>query len=304
MSVCIAIPTYMREAVLIESLNQVFSLGRLPDEVIVVDQTPGHEVGTERFLEQASFAGKIRWIKQATANLPMARNRALRESSSDVVIFIDDDVVLCQGFVGEHLKNYEDPKVIAVSGCVVEERHINSVPKEVKAGRSVMMDYRNLQLYGQKKIYGIARMGGCNHSVRRKKVLELGGYDENYIGTALGEDADLAIRIVRSGGVVVYDPEAELEHLMSSEGGCRIKVDGKQRPEWMLSFSEIYFFRKHFFPGKTYWQEVFVKKFRKYVLRRDNVFKPWRLPWAFASYLYSIVRAGVANCKEKGMKTP
>jgi len=287
----------MRESVLVESIKQVLSLGRMPDEVIVVDQTPVHEVETEKFLEQASLAGKIRWIKQTTANLPMARNRALREASSEVVIFIDDDVVLCQDFVGEHIKNYEDPKVIAVAGRVIEDRHINMVPRDVKAQRSVMMDYRDFPLYGQKKIYGVARMGGCNHSVRRKRILELGGYDENYIGTALCEDADLAIRIRQSGGVVVYDPEAELEHLMSSEGGCRIKINSKQRPEWMVSFSELYFFRKHFFPGKTYWQEVFLNKFRKYVLRRDNVFKPWRLPWAFVSYLYSIVRAGVVNGK-------
>ena len=77
-TVCIAIPTYNRERVLLDTLEQVLAQDPPADEVLVVDQTVEHERETEEYLSHAHEEGKIRWVKHQPPNLPGARNRALQ----------------------------------------------------------------------------------------------------------------------------------------------------------------------------------------------------------------------------------
>ena len=39
------------------------------------------------------------------------------------------------------------------------------------------------------------------------------------------------------------------------------------------------------------WRDLLVTNVRKYVLRRDNVSRPWRIPWSIGSYGYSVLLA-------------
>ena len=289
-TVAVAIPTYRREQVLVDTLNQVLEQQPPPNEIIVVDQTPVHEPGTEAFLRRTAATGRLIWLRQETPNLPQARNRALGVSSCDVVIFVDDDVVLPQGFVARHQSRYTDASVSAVAG---------RIEQEVWRERSAVawpraMDYRYFALNVAVPARGIARMGGCNHSVRRTALLDIGGYDENYIGWAYAEDSDAAVRLWKSGKCVVYDPEAVLTHLAIPAGGCRTADPALRRPEWMLSFPALYYAVRHLWPTLYFWREVAVWRVRQFVLRRATVTRPWKLPWAVASYSYALARAVVA----------
>src|SRR5436190_18002406 len=101
-TVAVAIPTYLRGQVLLDTIEQVLAQDPSADEVVVVDQTPEHYPEVQAKLQGWHNAGRIKWVHQTTPNLPMARNTAVRESTSDVIIYIDDDVVLVPGFVGHH----------------------------------------------------------------------------------------------------------------------------------------------------------------------------------------------------------
>src|SRR5260370_1119545 len=87
--VAVVIPTYQRERVLIDTVRLVLAQDPPPDEVLVIDQTPKHEPDTLDFLRTQSRAGVIRWIRQQPPNLPAARNRGLRDATSDIVLFLD-----------------------------------------------------------------------------------------------------------------------------------------------------------------------------------------------------------------------
>jgi GT2 family glycosyltransferase len=288
-AVTLAIPTYRREKVLTETIEQVLAQAPVASEVLVVDQTPEHEEDTSRQLREWADAGAIRWIRQETPNLPQARNRALREASGGIVIFIDDDVILDPGFVGEHAKYYTRSEVVAVAGRVVQAKGWNYGPRPPSWPR--VLDHRYFRMDGLEPAEGIATFPGGNHSVRRHAMLALGGYDERYIGWAYREDTDAAVRLWRAGGTIVFAPEASLLHLAAPCGGCRIKGPDIRRPEWMLSFPACYFTVRHLLGTSRGWFDLLVGNVRKYVLRRENVFCPWRVPWAFASYVYSAARA-------------
>ena len=263
----------------------------LADEILVIDQTPEHEANTESSLKEWHESGKITWIKHSPPNLPGARNRALRETKCDIIIFIDDDVVIEHDFVRRHFHNYKDPETAAVGGRIIQEG--KRKPRTPKKPWPRVMDPVFFDHSGKVRVSGIASFQGCNHSARVKVLRAIGGFDETYIGLAHREESDVAIRLWKAGYRIDFDPEAVLTHLAASSGGCR-KHDSMR--EWKISFPSLYFSVRHWFPNRWFWQHIFIKGIRTFVLRRENVVRPWLLPWAFAAYWYALARAfSIAN---------
>ncbi len=288
-SVSVAIPTFRREAVLVRTVRQVLAQEPPADEVLVIDQTDRHELPTEAFLDEGNTAGRIRWIRHQLPNLPAARNRALREASSEVVLFIDDDVDLPKDLVARHAVNYSDPAVIAVCGRVVQARRPWLIASRTAWPRR--LDPLYFRPDGRERLIGIAALQGGNHSVRRERVIARGGYDENYIGWGFREESDLALRLWRAGDLIVFDPEAWLTHLQEPGGGCRYEGEERPLPDWMIAFPGAYFAMRHLFPTREFWKEILVSNFLRSVARMPNARRPWRLPFAVASYAVGVARA-------------
>jgi hypothetical protein len=134
--------------------------------------------------------------------------------------------------------------------------------------------------------------------VTAEMMEKVGGYDPNYIGQVIRDDTDFAIRIWKAGGLIVYDPEAHLLHLAAPGGGNRVKL-GVKPVEWKVAFSRNYFAWCHLFPSREFWWMTLFQDQRETAFRKYNVFRPWRIPWAFLSYWYSVARAGGAAFKRK-----
>jgi glycosyltransferase involved in cell wall biosynthesis len=299
LTVAICIPTYNREAVLIDTLRYALDQCRPADEILVIDQSEDHELETNAALQRLSAEGTICWIKHAPPNLPGARNRAVRETKCEILIFIDDDVIFERDFVDRHLRNYHGSDVAAVAGRVIQANKGYEMKGRARPWPR-LLDYRFLRLDGDMRIEGIANFPGGNHSVRRSALLEIGGYDENYIGSALREESDAAIRLWKCGKAIVYDPTASLVHLAAPGGGCRIAADRRRsRPEWTLSFATAYFGFRHLFPRPVFWEEALIRNLRRYPLRRENVVKPWRLPRALYAYVVAVMRAAIASIAQQ-----
>ena len=302
-TVCIAIPTYNREKVLVDTLKSVKALDPAPEEVLIVDQTAAHEKDTEEFLERAEKEGWIRRIRQQPPRVTTARNQLIAEAKSEIIVFIDDDVELPKDFLAQHLKNYSEEKVVAVAGRV---RQAKEVPYPKPWGRkwSRVLDYKYLSVFSMERVEGVANFMGCNHSAKTEVLRKIGGYDTNYRGQSLFEETDLAVRIWKAGGLIVYDPEAHLFHYFASVGGCRIPAVGKAYPEWWVPFNRHYFAFRHLRYIREFWWCLFFKDLRETVLRKANLKIPWVIPWAFFSYFYSMFQAArLAHKKESEEKS-
>jgi len=286
LSVCVAIPTYNREQVLIDTIQQVLKQEPLADEILVIDQTEEHKSGIEAYLSNADQEETIRWIKHSPANLNGARNRAVQETSCDILILIDDDVELVSGFIEKHARNYLDLSIVAVAGRTIQAN--GNTPAATSTPWVRPFGYEPFALDGTKRIEGVASFIGANLSVRVTSIREIGGFDENYHGPLYNE-SDAALRLCERGGVIVFDPEAEVYHKQYNDGGVREKQ--KKHPEYWMSFSTVYFHMKHFFPGWYFWKQVIFIQFRRRALRKEIVFRPWRIPWALLCYMYSFCLA-------------
>jgi len=270
LTVAVGVPTYNRGSVLLATLAQILALDPPPDEIIVVDQSDWYPEGVRERLEELGAAGVIRYIYQRLPNLPAARNRILAEARSDVVIFVDDDVELAPGFVAAHARNYCDDTVWAVAGRV---RQRLGWPRRWRPRRwRKELDYRFFNFEGTER-GDVGSFPGVNHSVRRRRVLDLGGYDEGYTGVALREETDLALRILEAGGRIVFEPDAYLLHLSAPTGGCRVAQWG----DMSAALCNLRFVRKHW--RRLGWVSVLElwHTWRLGVLNRRNLRSPWRM---------------------------
>jgi hypothetical protein len=94
MKLSVVIATYRRASSLGRTLATISAQRRLPDEVIVVDQSPAEEkVAVEAVVQKAAQAGlAVRLIWSELPSSTHARNLGLDSATGDWVVFSDDDV--------------------------------------------------------------------------------------------------------------------------------------------------------------------------------------------------------------------
>ena len=231
--ISVIIPTYNREQVLRETLNEVLQQNYPNFEVIVVDQTQTHEPETQTYLNQLTEAGKIQYYRVNWASLPGARNYAVRRSQGDIILFIDDDVQLPEGYLFAHAHNYipeknpQAEKIGAVAGRVFDRMKlgdsggnltIETLPPEAS---DPGIAWYHIDLVHTVKPQQVISARGCNMSFRREIFDKFGlTFDERFKGSAVREESDFCLRLRKTNYIIWYDPEAYLIHLGEEAGGC------------------------------------------------------------------------------------
>src|SRR5690606_13141284 len=122
------------------------------------------------------------------------------------------------GLVAAHRARLAQPGVGAVVGRIVERVVLpNARPTTNRVG----LDGRvrtNLLGYEARRVRALK---GANMALRRDALAKVGGFDRNYRGNALLEDADIAARLRRAGYAIWFEPRAEVIHLSAERGGVR-----------------------------------------------------------------------------------
>ncbi|MEB3295648.1 MAG: hormogonium polysaccharide biosynthesis glycosyltransferase HpsN [Synechococcales bacterium] len=225
--ISVIIPTYGREQPLIDSIQDVLQQDYAPYEILVVDQTRSHQPEIQKALEEWAIAGKIRLFNLTWASLPGARNYAVRRAKGEIILFLDDDVELPQGFLAAHAKNYDRPEVGAIAGRVLDRMKladhaenlvIQDLPPEAM---DPGIAWYHINLVHTVKPQQVLSTRGCNMSYRREVFFEYDcWFDERYRGSAVREESDFCLKLRKTPYLIWYDPEAVLVHLGEETGGC------------------------------------------------------------------------------------
>ena len=210
MKITVAIVTYGRDQVLVDSLNALFALDPPPWEVVVVDQTPRHDESTELQLSDWNQTGRLRWFRLSKPAITPAMNRALLEARGERVLFVDDDII-------------PDPMLL-----VAHQRAAEAVPEALVAGRVLQTWHQGKAdpddsafLFNSLKRQEVKEFIGCNVSMPRRLALEIGGFDANFVKVAYRVEAEFCHRWLQSGLPIHYEPDALIHHLKTSQGGTR-----------------------------------------------------------------------------------
>ncbi|MEB3295333.1 MAG: glycosyltransferase [Synechococcales bacterium] len=192
-------------------------------ELLVVDNAPRSDATQILVQTFTKSQPPVRYIREDRPGLDWARNRGILAAQGDIVAFTDDDAIVDPGWVDALVRVFADsPVVMAVTGLVVPWELVTpaQVMFEQQGGFGKGYD-RRWAYFPQGRglkwtdlgtgIYGT----GANMAFRRSLFARIGGFDPALdVGTVTGGAGDLEmfLRVLRSGGALVYEPAAIVRH--------------------------------------------------------------------------------------------
>jgi len=242
--VSVIIPTLNREQILINSIKDVLKQDYRNFEIIVVDQSDTESKEVQFVINKNRKI--IKYIHLTKKSLTNARNVGVKNSKGEIVLFLDDDIkIKSNKFIYYHALNYDDPKIGGIAGRILgNDVIIDDKIKEV--GKFKYLGLKVISNFSAKFRTYVDTVQGCNHSFSKKAYYEAGGYCNLYKGSAHMEETDFSFRVKNKGYDLVFDPRAELIHLMYPVGGCR--VENIYETRYWIVHNYTFFFLKYYNP--------------------------------------------------------
>jgi GT2 family glycosyltransferase len=280
--VTVAIPTYRRGPFVLSTARAL--LAERPDQdILIVDQTEQHPPDIEGELRQLSLSTRVRWIRLQAPSIPAAMNVGLAEAITPLVLFLDDDVIPGPHLVARHAGAFADDTIWATVGQVLQ-------PGQEPTAGSLSFHTAGLHAYLDFPFNSstpclVQNVMAGNLCVRRSRSLQVGGFDENFVGSAYRFETEFARRLIRCGGRVLFHPDASLRHLRARAGGVRTHGRHESSASPIHGVGDYYFAL-----GETAsWETL------RYILRRPlrEVATSFhaRHPWWIAPKLLGEIRA-------------
>src|SRR5262245_8557962 len=199
--VSVVVPTYNRRGLLEQTLPALLHQAGQTAEVEIVVVVDGSRDGTLEMLRQFRGNPCLRVVSQENRGLAAARNRGADASTSEVVLFLDDDMILRDGSIAAHL-----------------EAHADGVDRVVFGGLALAEGLRRsflkqgIEIWGSQVEERLAapgydfRFDDCHFghaSMSRRLLSRAGGFDESFIRYG-NEDYDLGWRLIQAGTEMRY----------------------------------------------------------------------------------------------------
>lgn len=220
----VVIPTYNRcntlQKALLAYLRQ--TAWQSIAEILVVDD--GSSDSTVSVVTQLASESSIpiRYLRQENRGPAAARNTGIREATSELILFTDDDIIPGPTLVAEHLDwHCRFPEMsTAVVGYVTWAREVKPTPFMRWYGSDGPL-FAYAQFTGRTELDYIY-FYTCNLSLKTEFLRRNGTFDEDF-KVAAYEDIELGYRLSRAGMQLLYNREALAYHhqYVSFEDACR-----------------------------------------------------------------------------------
>ncbi len=216
-SVAVVVCTRDRPEQLRNCLASIAALNVPPDELVVVDN--GDDGGaTRRVAEQFS----AHWVPEPRPGLSRARDTGISATSSDIIAFTDDDVLVHPEWLSRLLSGFTAPEVMAVTGLVLPASLETPAERAFEeAGGGFGQGFRARE-FGQEWLLRQRRRtphvwqvgAGANAAFRRGAFDRVGGFDPRLGAGAAGcsEDSEMWYRLLAGGWRCRYEPSAVVSH--------------------------------------------------------------------------------------------
>lgn len=160
--------------------------------------------------DSISIASKypIKVFSEKKQGLSEARNCGIRNSTGEILVFLDADLKLDKNYLEHHEKTFNDTAVGAGGGCVLPL---------VKTWVSNYVGVALFEYYPRYKVFKYVRTyPGCNLTIRREVINKVGIFLEGLKTpagiTRFAEDKEMCERLRRAGYLIRYNPEAVVYH--------------------------------------------------------------------------------------------
>jgi len=275
----IVIVTYNRSEVLVDTIKHILELddySKSAIEIVIVDQTIKHTTAAESALLNWSTTEVIRWIKLDEPHLTRAMNQGLLTAHSELVLYLDDDIIPEKKLLTSHIRAHlKDRSIAVVVGQILQpgetSRAIEYHPQ--KSGLRAFMDFPFCSTKGCMVENAMAG----NMSLKRDIALRHGGFDEQFIPPVAARfETEFAKRLIKEGEKIWFEPSGSIRHLAVSSGGTRAKGSHLNSAQAYFGFGDYYYAFKH---GERFECIGYcVKRFFREVRTKYHLSHPWYIP--------------------------
>ncbi|RTY34208.1 glycosyltransferase family 2 protein [Chlorobium phaeovibrioides] len=214
------IPTRNRPIDLSKAVISILNQCRTPDELIIVDQSSGNESKNivQKLLANNKAISLVYIHSTEISGLVEAKDVAAKQSTGEIVFFLEDDVVLEQ----EYIKQIElgftlHPEMVGCCGIITNHPH-----RSISYG--LIYDLFHVGIFRDNRAKYFGKFNGIGHdlipntmlsgglSAWRREVFSVVPFDLES-GFHMFEDIDFSTRVAKYYGHRLYiNPNARLEH--------------------------------------------------------------------------------------------
>jgi len=221
----VVVPTYNRAESLRATLKALGGQVVPPElrwDILVVDNNSRDHTPTvvKEFARTARTA--VHYYFEARAGKSRALNAGIARTSSDFLLFTDDDVLPSASWVASAARVVARWEADGVGGRILL-KWLAPPPRWLARNEEVqhnlgLMDFEEPQVLSE-GFRGCPAVWGGNMGFRRAVLESLGGFDPTLgpVGPkhSLGEDSDIVNRALANGWRVVYDPSLLVWHTVA-----------------------------------------------------------------------------------------
>lgn len=253
-----AVPCYNAEKYIDRCIESLLNQTVKPIEIIVINDgsTDLSEKKIKRFKQVKLLNHK------GNLGLAEARNTAIKNSSGDIIVFIDSDAKAHPYFIENILNCYTDENVVGVGGEAIE-------------GIITIFDsWRHYHAYqGQKEkvTKKVDMIAGVASSYRRNIFEKIGFFNPEFKTNS--EDMEFGLRLKKEGFSLIYNPDALVDHMRVDNFSSLTRMIfnwyyygfiARKKVYGEAAFWYIYVITKH--AARNVFQDIFIHKSVRLVL--------------------------------------
>jgi len=220
--ISVIVCTYNRSKTLNKMIDSFLcqrNLDPLAYELLVVDNNSTDD--TRDVVNSYIMCGNLRYLFIGRQGLSFARNYGVQESKGDILAFLDDDVIVEEGWMTALQSCFLETNAHFVGGRTY--LLFEYLPPEW-FGPEFMSDLSMVDFgMDRKYLSNCEKLFGVNLSMRKSIFQSAGGFDESLgrRGSELmcGEETDLTRRCLSflPNPIIVYEPKAAVGHVIGSD---------------------------------------------------------------------------------------
>jgi len=218
-SISIVLPTYNRKEQLKRVLAALVKQNIAMDDFEVVVVSDGSIDGTNEYLASLEMPFKLVIVFQDNQGVAVARNSGVSHARSELILFIDDDVVADPNLISEHLRTHarmdgDSQRIAKLDLPDTQDQFVvlgpMLTPPDVRLAPWVRWEQKMLEKQYQSMTEGrwaptARQFYTGNTSLARSQILDAGGFDPAF---RRAEDVELAFRLKDRGARFIFNPQA------------------------------------------------------------------------------------------------
>jgi glycosyltransferase involved in cell wall biosynthesis len=231
-NVSVIVPVYNAEETIRDCIDSLLQLNYPKENLELIFVNNASTDKTREVLKQ--YSNEIRILYEAKRGPAAARNKGLLNAKGEIIAFTDSDCVVDKDWLLNLIKPLRDSRVGVVGGTILSKQPYNAI----EAFGEYIHDH-NKAINEYKPPYAIT----MNWTSRLCVLKEINLFDESFIRC---EDVDLSYRILQSGYLLAFEPQAIVRHRNEStyaglfgEGimhGFHSVLAGKKHRDFVSSF--------------------------------------------------------------------